>query len=532
MKTRTILAFVLVFTLAFSVLTGCGGNEKTSGDAKKTLTVEVFERGNAPSNGETADNNRWTKWINDEFGAKNNIEVKFQPIQRSQEVEMLNVLMASKQAPDIIFTYDRSIYTSFAQQKGLTELSDLIEKHGKQLKSFLGNTLESMELDGKLYGVTSKRAYSGQFISYVRQDWLDRLGMEIPKSPDEVYEMLKAFKANDLDGVGSENVIGMPLTANSFAQEDWQQQTVQMVWAFVEPMSKKDFYTLPQIQYPGYKEGVRFLNKLYNEGLIDPDFAFQNDNKKMDEHIATGRTGFFTRDINVGVNETGCVGTLTKHKPNANYVACAPFNNKNGISPKRLYGATALYIMIPAFSDSAPEAIKYLNWMADSEVGTELMFGVEGEHYKLVEGIPVTIDPEYNKQTKWNTTDLSIIYNGADYGSLENYYTSVRVQDPIFGALREQACRLGVEDGYYDPFYTCVLEKENKYRSTLNKKFQELMIKSIIASPVEFDSVYDGLSAEYMTIGGNEVYEEKCAAYDAGNYVETTGENIYKPYTE
>lgn len=531
MKKR-ILVIGLLAAIASSALAGCGGGEKTSNGAKKTLTVEVFERGNAPSNGETADNNRWTKWINDEFGAKNNIEVKFQPIQRTQEVEMLNILMASKQAPDIIFTYDRSIYTNFVQQKGLTQLDDIIAEHGKQLKGFLGDALESMKIDGKTYGLTAKRAYSGQFISYVRQDWLDKLGMKIPENPDEVYQMLKTFKEKDPDGVGSENMIGMPLTANSFSMEEWQQQTLHAVWAFVEPMSKKDFYTLPQIKYPGYKEGVRYLNKLYNEGLIDRDFAFQNDNKKMDEHIAAGRTGFFTRDINVGLNETGSVGTLIKNNPNAKVVACAPFNNKNGISPKRLYGPTTIQIMIPAFSKNAVEAVKYLDWMADPEIGFNLMFGEEGEHYELVDGIPVVIDTEHNKKTKWNNLDLSIIYNGTDYGSAENYYNSLKVTDKVFGDLKEQGARLGVENGYYDPFYTCIMEAENKYRSTLNKKFQEIMIKSIIEKPESFDSVYDSLTEEYMNIGGNEVYEERCAAFDAGNYLEIENDEAYKPYTE
>ena len=531
MKKR-ILTIGLIAALATTALAGCGGGEKTSGGAKKTLTVEVFERGNAPSNGETVDNNRWTKWINEKFGAENNIEVKFQPIQRSQEVEMLNILMASKQAPDIIFTYDRSIYTNFVQQKGLTQLDDIIAEHGKQLKSFLGDGLEAMRIDGKLFGVTAKKAYSGQFISYVRQDWLDKLGMDVPTNPEEVYQMLKEFKEKDPDGVGSENIIGMPLVANSFSREEWQQQTLHTVWAFVEPMSKKDFYTLPQIKYPGYKEGVRYLNKLYNEGLIDKDFAFQDDNKKMDEHIAAGRTGFFTRDINVGVNESGCVGTLMKNNPNAKIVACAPFNNKDGISPKRLSPITAMYIMIPSFSKSAEEAVKYLDWMADPEIGHNLMFGEEGEHYELVDGIPVVIDAEHNKLTKWNNLDLSIIYNGTDYGSAENYYNSFKVTDKVFGELKEQGSRLGAQYGYFDPHFTSILEAENKYRATLNKKYQEIMIKSIIETPENFDAVYDSLTEEYMTIGGTEVYEERCVAFDNGDYIDFDREDIYKPFTE
>lgn len=530
MKKRVALALAMV--LSVSALAGCGGGKGSKSNAKTTLTVAVFDRGNAPSNGETPDNNRWTKWINEKFGEPNNIDVQFHAIPRAQEVEMLNVLMASKQAPDIVFTYDKTLFENFVAQQSLTELTDIVEEHGQQLKEFMGDSLEFMKLDGKLYGLTAKRVYQGQFIPYIRKDWLDKLGMKIPETTDEVYETIKAFKEKDPGGVGKDKTVGMPLTASSLSREDWQQSTLPIVWSFVEQMSKKDFYTLPQIKYPGYKEGIRFLNKMYNDGLIDPDFALQNDNKKFEEHISTGRTGFFVRDINVGFNESGCMGALKNNDPEAEFVACDPFKNKDGISPKRLYPPTTLYIMIPVFSKSAVEAIKYLNWMADPEVGFNLMYGEEGEHYELIDGIPVTIDAEHNKETKWNNLDLSIIYNGSDFGIEDGYYKSLIVTDPVFGEVKEHAARLGVQDGYYDPIYTCILKSENQYRSTLDKKFQDIMIKSIIAAPDQFDKTYDSLCDEYMNIGGQAVYEEKCAAFDAGNYFESDEEGLYKPYED
>ncbi len=531
-KGMRIVAAAAVIVLMAAAATGCGNNGAGNHTGGKTLTVEVFERGNAPANGETADDNRWTKWINDEFGKKNNITVKFHPIQRSQEVEMLNMLMASKQAPDIIFTYDRTIFNSFVQQNGLTELTELVNEHGPQLKGMVGSILEYMTVDDKLYGIPAVRSYPGQFTSYVRKDWLDKLGLKAPQTRDEVYEMIKQFKEKDPGGVGKENVVAYPLTANSFSQEDWQQNTLHLVYSFVEDMTKEEFFTLPQIMYPGYREGVRYLNKLYNEGLLDKEFALQNDNKKFDEHISAGRAGFFVRDTNVGFNSAGAVGALFANNPEAELIAVDPFKNKDGRTPKRLYNPAAMYIMIPAFSQNAKEAIQYMDWMADKEVGRELMFGVEGEHYRLEEDVPVTIDSEHNALTKWNNTDLSIIYNGADYGSMEKYFTSLRVQDEKYGAIKEQGARTAVVDGYYDPFYTVILESETKYRAVLNKKYQELMIKSIMASETEFDAVYDRLTEEYMEIGGRALVEERRKAFADGHYIEPEGEGIYRPYRD
>ena len=71
------IALMLSIVMSAGLFAGCGRNDSSSAGGKKTLTVAVFDRGNAPSNGETPDNNRWTKWINEKFGEENNIEVKF-----------------------------------------------------------------------------------------------------------------------------------------------------------------------------------------------------------------------------------------------------------------------------------------------------------------------------------------------------------------------------------------------------------------------------------------------------------------------
>lgn len=531
---KIVVKALLMFLLVSAIFTGCtGGNDYAANNTNQTvLTVEVFERGNAPANGETPDNNRWTDWINEKFGKPNNIVVKFHPIQRMQEIEKLNVLMAAAQAPDIIFTYDRTVFNNFVQQNALMELDGLIEKYGSNLTKVLGDTLEYHKIDGKQYGISAKRAFLGQFTSYVRKDWLDALNLEPPTTTQEWYHMIKAFKEEDPGKVGKENVVAYPLTAYSLSREDWQQNTLHLVYSFVEDMSKKDFYTLPQVKYPGYKEGVRFLNKLFNEGFIDPDFALQNDYKKFNEHISTGRAGFFLCGTNAGFSENGVLGALYKNNPNAEIIPIDPFRNKNGNAPKRMYSPAAINIMIPKFSKSAEAAIKYLDWMADEKYGFELLHGVEGEHYKLEDGIPIVIDSEHNKLTKWNNTDLAIIYNGTDFGDAENYYKSLRVQSGTYGDLKEKGARTAVVDGYFDPFYSVILQAENKYRSILDKKYQEIMIKSIMVPAAQFDDVYDKLVDEYMHIGGQELMNEKLSALDSGKYFEPKGENIYKLYVD
>lgn len=94
---------------------GCGGKKESASGGAKNLRVAVFDRGNAPD-GMTATDNIWTKWISDEFGKTNNINIEFYPIPRSQEVEQINMLMASKDAPDIVLTYMTRRFSTITQK--------------------------------------------------------------------------------------------------------------------------------------------------------------------------------------------------------------------------------------------------------------------------------------------------------------------------------------------------------------------------------------------------------------------------------
>lgn len=147
-------------------------------------------------------NNTWTRYINENFGKPNNAVVKFVPVPRSQEIDKLNVLMAAGEAPDISFTYDSATVSRYAKVNGIIQLDDLLAKHGKELTNYLGKTVLSYGLfGGKQMAIPAKRtslAWNGMFI---RKDWLDKVGMPIPTTRDELYNTLIAFRDKNPGGV-------------------------------------------------------------------------------------------------------------------------------------------------------------------------------------------------------------------------------------------------------------------------------------------------------------------------------------------
>ncbi len=202
--TGTMLAVMLAGT---TVLAGCSSSANDAGattaDGKSVLKVEVFDRGNSPA-GSTITSNYLTKLVNERFGAPNKIDVQYVPIPRSEELQKLNVLMASGgDVPDIVFTYDQGTFNRYAQQGGLTDLTDLLNQYGPNLKKFLGDeTLAYGQIEGKQFAIPGKRSVLGKYASYIRQDWLDALKMPMPQTTDELYTTLKAFKEKDPGKVG------------------------------------------------------------------------------------------------------------------------------------------------------------------------------------------------------------------------------------------------------------------------------------------------------------------------------------------
>ncbi|MBE0344335.1 extracellular solute-binding protein, partial [Paenibacillus sp. 28ISP30-2] len=159
------------------------------------------------------------RYAKENLGKPNNIDLSYVPVQRSEEVTKLNVLMASGgDVPDIVFTYDSGTFERYAEQGGLTDLTPLLNEYGPNLKKFLGeDTLSYGQVEGKQFAIPGKRTILGKYSSFIRQDWLDTLKMPVPKTTDELYNTLKAFKEKDPGKTGGKVVpLGMTMEPGQY----------------------------------------------------------------------------------------------------------------------------------------------------------------------------------------------------------------------------------------------------------------------------------------------------------------------------
>jgi putative aldouronate transport system substrate-binding protein len=509
---------ILFSTVLLAVSAGCGNADKKSGETASsaapsappvTLTVEVFDRG--VQGQPDLNNNTWTKYVNEKFGKPNNAIVKFVPVPRSQEVDKLNVLMAAGEAPDISFTYDGTTVTRFAKNNGLYTLDELLEKHGTQLKSYLGEKVLSYgKYEGKQVSIPAKRtllAWNGKFI---RKDWLDKLGMPVPTTRDELYETLVAFRdknPGNVDGVipWATAAAGMNYNFGSLVQSFWG------------PMSDEEFVTTTSWLKPGNKEAFKWLNKLYNEKLISPDFALDKTTKQADADVTNGKVGFYAANWDYPLTQK-IREPLKQNAPDANFVAFDTFENYEGKYLKEIYNENGLFSFIPKSSKNAELAMKYLDWMADPEVLFFLQFGQEGVNHTLVNGIPQAIEQTgENMQMSNLNLDYTLVVNGAELGDLEKnvktYAAALAAGDQRYEELAMESYKINTTDGYTGFYYGVPNTANVKYGKTLGDMNKQMTDRLVVAKPAEFDALYDKLVKEFMDAGGQAVQDENVKNY-------------------
>ncbi|HIU19771.1 MAG TPA: extracellular solute-binding protein [Candidatus Limiplasma stercoravium] len=227
------------------------------------------------------------------------VHIEFETYSADQYVTAMTTrLGAGVELPDII---DMPVSFSDAYQYGkdgiVIQLNDLLEEYGTYYKQTLADKpkLESLMkgLDGEIYYLSTVRdeeMASGPYGWVIRKDWLDKLGLEEPKTLDDWYAVLKAFKEKDPNGNGVADEI--PMTNYSGLSQ-------MLVWGNVWGLHLRQsggFYPDDNgvVQYEFIderaKEMLAWLNKLYTEGLYDME-AITNTRSQFTSRMSSDIAG-------------------------------------------------------------------------------------------------------------------------------------------------------------------------------------------------------------------------------------------------
>lgn len=307
----------------------------------------------------------------------------------TDSAQVFNVMMASGSLPDIIVT-ERENFFKYGPEGAFLPLNDLIDQHAPNIKKFLTEREDIRKYltapDGNIYSINfvpDGAAAQGYFI---RQDWLDKLGLEQPKTVDELYTVLKAFRENDPNGNGKKDETPYIDRANG-------QKTVALaaLWG-AHTYSDKDHWFLDgnKVKFgPAeneYKEAMINLSKWYAEGLIDPEAFTRGKNAR--DILLGDNIGGFAHDW---FPSTAAANDKFKDKIEGfNFVPMAPPADAKGkvweYSSRPVVNATG-WGLSKDIKDPVI-GIKYLDFWWTEEGRRLMNFGVEGVDYDLVDGKP------------------------------------------------------------------------------------------------------------------------------------------------
>ena len=509
------LVTLLLAAGTLAAAAGCsGGQVQTDGGLTK-LSVEVFDRNNAPEGQGNATDNRWTQYINERVAQELGIDVEYIACPRAQEKEKLNVWLASNSAPDISFTYDYVTMSSYAEQNGLYDLTQYISEYGDAIEEKLGGVLDAGMYEGKQFAVPGMSVQSGIAPMKIRKDWLDKLGMPIPTTIDELYTTLKAFKEQDPGNVGKENVVPFALPApGTIGTPGFY---LDLMYAFgVRNDVDSGFDCMLSGNYdngtfkspvdmPEAREFYRFMNKLYKEGLIHKEFVIDNNGTRYDQHVSSGVAGF------VDCNEIDINNLTRANVPEADWALMEPLAAPNGERSVNAGSGVRWLNFVPKSSKCPEAAVQFINWMISEEIDTMLYYGIEGEDYDINEGV-ITVRDKVDLQNKlnWIGNDLNLI-GAVNYRVPEDKRGLVYTGEE--GKIQIQALEISDKYGKRPMVLNVERPIAKEKASSLQQYLFEGAAKVIVAD--DFDAQYDAYIDGWNKLGGADYDNEIAMAISA-----------------
>lgn len=497
-------------------------------DTRK-ITVEVYDRGN--DDGSDPTNNNYTKWIKEQMLEKHNVEVEFIAVPRWTEVEQINNLLAAGDAPDICLTYDYPTVQTYANMGGVLDLSSYVDDYKDMLPNlwnWLGETniyWDKDPVDGTLWAIEGKRAVTNRINTFVRKDWLDKLGLEEPTTRQEFEDMIIAFRDNAETLLGADADKMIPYSV-SF---DVGWRAALLIESFIDPdVSDYEYYVNGfddrALTQNGTKEAVRLLNKWYNEGLLWDDFAlYGSGDSTEDDMIKAGYVGAFMHnwDYPYRDGENSIQTNLERMVgPDAKFVVVDCFEDSKGGHNKFITSSAGdRKIFFPTTNTEPLASMMYLDFISTPEVIEYLQIGEEGiTHNKLEDGtIEITAATGEDIQNSGFNIDYTITCNGLhlvdDDLTLKSMAYSYSGIDPELVETAHKVCNTDTRPA--KNVNVGAIAAEEGQGPTLASKRDVVYDTALSASVEDFDKVWDDGIADYLSSGGQAIMDERAEKWKA-----------------
>lgn len=474
---RKVVSLMLVSAMVAGMLAGCGSD---SGSSKGGSSTETGSAAEASSSGETADdaddkspitfeyfnadgkNGNWdnpvAKAITEATGVT--LDVSYPVASQGDAKEDVALMIANDEYPDMI--YAKGSATDLYQAGALIDMTDLIEKYGPNIKKMYGAEMEKLKWsqdDPGIYqlsyaGVNQKTLTTGgscqiQWAALKENDY------KYPKTLDEYEKMIKSYLAAHPKTEDGLDMIGISMSAS-----DWHWMiTLGNPAGLIADASPDNGQWIIDDEYNVHykhvtdeeKEYFKWLCRMYNEGILDPNFATQTD----DDYIAKVASGRVVAITDAEWHYSQCEATLVADgKVDQTYVGLPVTLREDQVEKALLYQGTTVGwgIGITKSCEDPVRAIKFLDYLCSDEGQILYHWGIEGENYFLDDnGQPYRTDeevakaqsdPDYAKNTGIDNYTGFPIYGTGSYSEDGFPYTPTTKESVIanYNTAEKEGC--------------------------------------------------------------------------------------------
>ncbi len=394
MRTKKLLSLVMGVVLLLSLLAGCGSS---GGDASQpqdttakggettaqptTGKPDVLEITKVSYFGDATDTpelkQEWMEAMEQEFGIK--FKVNYPP--RNNYMEKVNLMITSGELKGLVYLFSPDDMVKAINDGAIEPMDDYL-KDNPVWNSLPDTMRELYKVKGQTWGIPN--GLSGAFFTRsVRKDWLDNLGMKVPETVDELYEVAKAFTLDDPDRNGKNDTVGLTSSGTWNLQDIFQAFDARLnhigensiTWdpganAYIDTMLK-----------PEMVEALKYLNNLYKSGYLDKEL-FTNKGSNMREKMMSGLYGstFYWQRFSIDNFQLA----VQKLVPTAKFEEVTALKGKLTKNINQVTYGNAPYVLIKGTKQAKEVVNQFINIFFGNEKGHFMgRYGIPGKTFDL-----------------------------------------------------------------------------------------------------------------------------------------------------
>ena len=546
---KKLVALLLSLALVLS-LGACGGNGESSTSSEASPSSTTEESGAAAESGdesqaETAETGEFqlpivdepttlsyfvaddsnaaimtTDWNDNEFyqemERRTGVHLEFEMVSSADYQTNFNLMIASGNLADMIYvgaSYYAEGVDAAIDDGYFLDLTDLVDEYMPNYERIRTSDVQyellSTTDSGRLGAVYELRqSKQGPWLGlWIRQDWLDDLGLETPVTFDDYHEVLTAFK--------NEKGATAPLILN-FSGSDGEFGTMS---GGLNVLNSWQLDETGKVNFGPYmdawKEYVAIMHQWYTEGLIDPDFMATDERTADMAKVVTGASGLFA-----ALYTMPSVYEAASEDPNMNLAPVnPPVMNEGDEGHIRLRDSyTSGNTAISADSENWEVALRWLDYLYTDEGALLANYGVEGDTFEFDEnGKPVFTDKILNNENGWTMTQTVASYLCPSAG-IANWSDWTRELAGV--PEKDQACYdvwSEFSDDWRLPSSVTLTQEESTERAALYADISTIVKEQtaqFISGALDIESNWDAYISALEASGMERAIEITQAAYD------------------